>query len=485
MTARAAAIAASLTLVLASTAAMTSSAPLDRNQRPAVGPAPPLVAPQVVKRALSNGLPVWIVRRGTLPQATVVLQVRGGSALDAKSGTAAMTAALLDDGTAKRGAREFVNAVDFLGASLTAGADEEESVVTLTTLTRHLDEGLALMGEMATQPAFLAEEVERERKSRLQALRQQRDQPTVVATQVFHRVVYGDDHPYGRPLAGSIPSVETITREDLAAFHERFYQPRNALLIAVGDVNEKDLMPRLERVFGAWKPRQEAAGAGPAPARPADRPLGVYLIDKPGAAQSEVRIGHAGAARSTSPDYYGLQVLNMLLGGQFTSRVNLNLRERHGFTYGARTQWSFRRGDGPFYAGGGVFTAKTDSSVTEFLRELKDLRGPRPATSEETEAAKNSLIRSYPRRLETNDGVATLLGSLAFHGLDESEINEYSKRIAAVTPAEVTRVAAKYIVPQNLAVVIVGDVAKIRPGVEALALGPVKVLDADGKEVAP
>src|SRR5262249_53320599 len=158
--------------------------------------------------------------------------------------------------------------------------------------------------------------------------------------------------------------------------------------IAVGDLTEQDLMPRLERVFGPWETQPVPAAAAGAPARPAARPLGIYLVDKPGAAQSEIRIGHARASRSTNPDYHALQVLNLLLGGQFTSRVNLNLRERHGFTYGARTAWAFRRGDGPFYASAGVFTAKTDSSVVEFMRELKDLRGPRPATAEETERAK-------------------------------------------------------------------------------------------------
>jgi predicted Zn-dependent peptidase len=480
-----AALAMLLTLTLVSASTMSSADTLDRSKRPPVGPAPKLVAPPVVKRTLGNGLAVWIVERHQLPLATFVLQIPAGSSVDPKPGVAAMTAALLDDGSPKHSSREFVNAVDFLGATLFASTDEEKTIVTLGTLTKHLGEALPLMGEMVTQPSFLDEEVERERKSRLQALKQQRDQPTVVANQVFQRVVYGEDHPYGRPLMGTQESVTGIKRDELAAFHDRYYVPNGATLIAVGDITEKDLMPRLESAFGAWKPAKEAGVAAAAPPRPASKPLGVYLIDKPGAAQSEVRIGQPGAARTTTPDYYALQVLNMLLGGQFTSRVNLNLRERHGFTYGARTSWSFRRGEGPFSASAGVFTAKTDSSVTEFLRELKDLRGPRSATKEETEMAKNGLIRSYPRRLETNDGVAGVLSELAFYGLSESEITNYNQRIAEVTPEEVTRVAKKYIVPESLAVVIVGDVAKIRPGMEALAVGPIKVLDADGKEVTP
>jgi predicted Zn-dependent peptidase len=474
-----------LSAILASVPTMSTADKLDRSKRPPVGPAPVLVAPQVVKRQLANGLVVWIVRRPQLPLATFVLQIRGGSSLDPKPGVAAMTAALLDDGTKRMNAREFVNAVEYLGASLGASAGEEQSVVSLSTLSTHLDDALTLMGEMVTAPAFRDEEIDRERKARLQALKQQKDQPVAVATDVFQRVVYGMDHPYGRPVAGTLAGVESVTRDDLVHFYDQIYHPNNAVLIAVGDVSEQELMPVLERVFGSWKTQPVPPVAAMAPARPSGKPLAIYLIDKPGAAQSEIRIGHAGTSRTTTPDYYALQVLNLLLGGQFTSRVNLNLRERHGFTYGARTLWSFRRGDGPFYASAGVFTAKTDSSVTEFLNELKDLRGPRPATAAETEAARNALMRSYPRRLETNDGVASVLADLAFYGLDESEITEYNRRVGQVTPEDVTRVAAKYIDPQNLAVVVVGDVAKIKSGLTALAVGPVKLLDADAKEITP
>jgi predicted Zn-dependent peptidase len=462
---------------------MASADKLDRGRRPPIGPEPAVTAPPVVKRTLSNGLPVWMVSRPGLPHLTAVLVIRAGSADDPKPGTAAFTAALLDDGTAVRSAREFVHAVDFLGASLTASASEEQTRITLQTLTRHLDPALELMGEMVSRPAFKDEEVERERKARIQSLKQQRDQPVTVANLVFQRVVYGMDHPYGRPLMGTVASVEGLTERDAKAFHQRFYAPANAVLVVVGDLTDADLTPRLERAFGGWK--GESVAPAPAPARPPERRAGVYLVDKPGAAQSEIRIGHAGAPRTTSPDYYALQVMNTLLGGQFTSRVNLNLREQKGFTYGARSQWSFRRGDGPFYAAAGVFTAKTDSAVTEFLKELRELRGGRPATEQEVEFARNALVRSHPRRLETNDAVASILAELAFYGLPESEITDYNRRVAEVTPEEVTRVAAKYIAPEQAAVVVVGDLAKVRGGVEALGIGPVMVLDPDGQELAP
>ena len=464
--------------------AMTAADKLDRSHRPPVGPAVSPATPHIVRATLLNGLPVWMVRRPQLPMVSVVLQMRAGGALDGDhAGVAAMTAALLDDGTARRSAPEFAEAVDFLGASLSASSGDEQTVVSLLTLSKHLDSALTLMGEMVTEPSFPAEEIERERTSRLQSLKQQRDLPAVVAGLTFNRVVYGENHAYGRPASGTLSSVEGIGRQDILHHYQRYYRPGNAELIVVGDIDEKTFPARLERVLGDWKPAPVPADARAVPPRPTARGTAVYLIDKPGAAQSEIRIGHAGAARSTSPTYYALQVLNNLLGGQFTSRVNLNLRERHGFTYGARTQWSFRRGDGPFFAAAGVFTAKTDSAITEFLRELRDVRGPRPATAAEVEAARNALIRSFPRRLETNDGVAAVLADLAFFKLPESEISDYNTRVAEVTPEQVTEVASSYISDDKLTVVVVGDLAKIRAGVEALKLGQIHVLDAEGREL--
>jgi predicted Zn-dependent peptidase len=210
----------------------------------------------------------------------------------------------------------------------------------------------------------------------------------------------------------------------------------------------------------------------------------VYLVDKPNAAQSEIRIGHPGTARTADPDYYALQVLNTALGGQFTSRINLNLRERHGFTYGARSSWAFRRGDGPFVANGGVFTAKTDSALVEFLRELKDIRGPRPLTADEVQFSRNALVRGYPRRFETPAATASVLADLALYGLPDEEIGNYLSQVARVERGDATRGASRYLSPENLAIVVVGDLAKIRPGIEALNLGPITVLDPDGKPVA-
>jgi predicted Zn-dependent peptidase len=479
-------IAIAVTVALVLFAAMAGAAEkLDRDQRPTPGPTTPVATPKIVKTTLKNGLPVWVVTRHELPVVNAVLQIRAGSAMDGEHpGISAMTAGLIDEGTARRSSLEFAEALDFLGANLSASAGSEQTTASLQTLAKHLDAALGLMGEMVVQPAFKADELERERKARLQGLKQQKDVATAIADKVFNLVVYGEDHPYGHPASGTPASVEAITRDDIVAFYERYYRPNNAVLIVVGDVTVEQIVPKLEQAFAGWTARPLPADAAVAPARPAARSTAVYLVDKPNAAQSEIRIGHPGAARTADPDYYALQLLNTALGGQFTSRINLNLRERHGYTYGARSAWAFRRGDGPFVASGGVFTAKTDSSLVEFLRELKDIRGPRPLSAEETDFSRNALLRGYPRRFETPDATANVLADLALFGLPDSEISNYLAQVARVKPEDVTRVASRYLSPENLAIVVVGDLAKIRAGIEALNLGPVTVLDPDGKPVA-
>ncbi len=478
-------IAVAVIVALVLLVAMASASDvLNRDQRPTPGPTPPVPTPSIVRATLGNGLPVWVVTRHELPLVNMLLQIRAGAAMDgARPGISAMTAGLLDEGTARHSSLEFAEALDFLGADLSASSGVEQTMVSLQTLTRHLDAALGLMGEMVVQPAFKVEELERERKARLQALKQQKDVATAIADRVFNLMAYGESHPYGHPASGTPASIEGVTRDEITGFYDRYYRPNNAVLIVVGDVTVEQIVPKLEQAFAGWMAKPLPADAAVAPARPQPRPTAVYLVDKPNAAQSEIRIGQPGAARTADPDFYALQVLNTALGGQFTSRINLNLRERHGYTYGARSAWAFRRGDGPFVASGGVFTAKTDSALVEFVRELKDIRGPRPLTADEAEFARNALRRGYPRRFETPGATAGVLADLALFGLPDSEIGNYLTQIARVKADDVTRVATRYLSPEHLTIVVVGDVAKIRPGIEALHLGPVTVLDAEGQPV--
>jgi zinc protease len=474
--------AAGIALIATGVAATMSAQTLDRTQRPPVAAASAVTAPTIVKRTLGNGLQVWTVTRRDLPIVNALLVIRAGSGMDgAKPGIAQVTASLLDEGSAGRSAIEFANALDFLGANLNAGAADEQTQVSLLTLRKQADSAFALMGDMVTRPAFAEEELARERRSRVQALRQQTDRPTIIATETFNRLVYGEDHPYGHPSSGTADVVQHLTRDDVTAFYDQYYRPNNAVLVIVGDVTPAEAQALATRAFGRWVAKPVPAAATAIPARPTAQPTAVYLVDKPGAAQSEIRIGHALAPRSTSPDYYALRVLNAALGEAFTSRINLNIREAKGYTYGARTGMTFNRGAGPFVASSGVFTAKTDSSLIEFMKEIREIRAARPITPAEAEFARSSLVRAYPRRLETNAGVAGVLADIAFFKLPDSEITGYLTRIQQVKPEDVTRVAEKYLAPDSSVIVVVGDLAKIQPGIEALHLGKVTVLDATGR----
>ena len=453
---------------------------LDRSKRPAAAAAAAVTAPVIVKRTLPNGLQVWSVTRRELPIVNALLLVRAGSAMDgATAGIADVTASLLDDGAGGRSAVEFANALDFLGANLNANAGDEQTQISLLTLRKQADSAFALMGDMVVRPAFADSELTRERRARLQTLRSQKDRPTVIATQTFNRLVYGADHPYGHPGNGTPATIEKLTRADLAGFYDAYYRPNNAVLIVVGDVSAAEAQALASRAFGGWKSKPVPALAAAIPARPASHPTGVYLVDKPGAAQSEIRIGHALTSRSTTPDYYALRVLNAALGGAFTSRVNLNIREAKGYTYGARTTMTFERGAGPFTASAGVFTAKTDSSLIEFMKEIRDSAGlgrsrrRKPICQGVADPGLPARPRDQ-RRCSGHPGRSRLLPAARHRA------HRLSDEARAGEAGNVTRVAEKYLAPDSSVVVVVGDLSKIQPGVEALHLGPVTVLDADG-----
>jgi predicted Zn-dependent peptidase len=274
---------------------------------------------------------------------------------------------------------------------------------------------------------------------------------------------------------GNEASNGEMSAADLKAFHAAYYQPQNAHLIVVGDVTPADVLPKLQKVFGGWQ-------NGPAPAKPAVEaaaqhgPRQIYLVDKPGAAQSQIRIGWVGVPRST-PDYYALSVLNTVLGGSFTSRLNQNLREEHGYAYGAGSVFDMRLSAGPFYASAGVQSDKTTESLQEFFKELTNIRQPMPAG--DLQRAKNYLALGYPADFETTSGMAGNVLQLVVYNLPDSFLTDYIPRIQAVTAADVQRVGAQYIQPDRFAVIVVGDVAKIEKGIRAANLGPVRVVTLD------
>jgi zinc protease len=449
----------------------------DRSKIPVPGPAPALKLPPIEKHTLSNGLPVWLVAMREVPVVNLSLIVKAGAAADpvGKYGVANFTAAMLDEGAGTRDALALADAIDFLGASLTTSSSYDASSVRLHTPVSKLDEALPLMADVALRPAFAAAELERLRKERLTSLLQTRDNPAGLASAAFARLVFGARHRYGTLSMGNDASNGEMSAADLKTFFTSFYQPANAHLLVVGDVTSQTILPKLEQAFGGWKnsapaTRPELAATTQHGARQ------IYLVDKPGAAQSQIRIGWIGVPR-TSPDYHVLEVLNTVLGGSFTSRLNQNLREQHGYTYGAGSAFDMRGSAGPFFASAGVQSDKTVESLQEFFKELEAIRQPIP--EDELTRAKNLQALGFPAAFETTAGMAGNLIDLIVYGLPERSLTEYVTKIQAVTAADVQKAAATYVQPDKFAVVVVGDLAKIEPLIRAAKLAPVRVVTLD------
>ena len=463
-------------LTTAGLAVLAQQAP-DRSKIPEPGAAPALKLPPIQKRTLTNGLPVWIVEMHEVPVVNLTVVVKAGASADpaGKYGLASFTAAMLDEGAGSKNALELADAVEFLGAGLSTGSNFDSSTVRMQAPVSKIDEALPLMADVLLRPAFSQTEIDRLRKERLTSLIQTKDNPSALAGAAFARLVFGPRHRYGTPAMGNQASNTEMTPADLRAFYASYYQPQNAHLIVVGDVTAAALLPKLEKAFGGWK----NGTTPPKPTVPAAAqhgPRQIYLIDKPGAAQSQIRIGWVGVPRST-PDYYPLDVLNTVLGGSFTSRLNTNLRETHGYAYGASSSFDMRLSAGPFIAAAGVQSDKTVESLKEFFKELDGIRQPIPA--DELTRAKNYEALGFPAGFESTAGMAGNLIQLVVYGLPESFFTEYVPKIQGTTPAEVLKAAQQYIQSDKFAVVVVGDLSKIEKPIRDANLGPVRVVTAD------
>ena len=445
----------------------------DRTRLPARGPEKPFRFPEIRRRALDNGLRVWTVEHAQVPLVSVLLLVPAGAAADPadRPGLAAITGDMLDEGCGDRSALDVHEALGRIGAQLDTDVGHDATVLGLTTLARFLDRGLELLADMLMRPRFEQREFDRVRDLRLHRLLQLRDLPPALADRVFAQLLYRN-HPYGHLPIGTEGSLRAIGVRDIAAFHRRAYSPARATLIAVGDAAHDRLAEAAERAFGAWQaaadgepPRDPDSYGTPVP--PTNR---LALVHRAAAAQSELRIGHVALARRT-PDYHAALVLNMVLGGQFVSRINMNLREDKGYTYGARTAFEFRRAPGPFVLQASVQSDVTADAVREALAEVRAIRGDRPVTREELELGRAALTRGYPRNFETADQVARAAAQLALYGLPDDYFNTFVPRVLALDERAVTRVAAEHIDPSRLLTVIVGDREKLARPLAALELG--------------
>ena len=455
----------------------------DRSAMPKLGAAPKFAPPPVVRRKLSNGLEVLIAERHELPILSLSLVVKGGETLApaSKNGLAGLTASLLTEGTKTRDSLKLAGELAELGASLNASGGLESSSIDLTTLTKHTGKALELFNDVILNPSFPEKELNRLKLQRVAALKARSDRAEAVANLVFDRLLYGGEHPYGRPTGGTPATVGAIRRDDVTAFHKSLFLPNNACMIVVGDTTPDAITATLEKALADWKPGEAPKQDLPKIAPPAFVKLGaIYLVDKPSAAQSVLSAGQVGLPRST-PDYIPLTVMNAVLGGQFSSRINLNLREDKGYTYGARSGFAFRQGPGPFAATTSVQTAVTKEALSELMRELTDVTGPRTITDAELAFAKDRIVLGFPSRFETTGGVASTLADLVLYNLPDDYFTTYPSKIEAVTKADADRVAKAGLDPAKMTIVVVGDKSKVETTLKALPFAKeVILLDNEG-----
>ncbi len=453
---------------------------VDRAKPPQLAPPPAVSLPPIVTRQLSNGLKIMIVEQHELPLADFVLVMGSGSTADpvGKPGVANLTAAMLQEGTTTRKSLDIADQAAYLGVNLSSGSSWESSFLLLHTPTAQLDSALALFADVALHPSFPANEFERLRKTRLTQLLQLSDQGPAIANFAFPAIVYGNAHPYGLPSIGTDVSVKSLSTADLQSYYQANLRPNNSTLIIVGDVKPDQIEQRINALFSTWQRGDVPQLAYSEP--PKASATTIYLIDKPGAAQSSFRIGGIGVPRSTK-DYFALTVMNTILGGSFSSRLNQNLRESRGYTYGAFSGFDMRRAAGPFTASAEIVAAKTDSALLEFMKELNRIR--QPVSADELSRAKRYLQLQLPGNFETTQQIASELIPVAQYGLPLDYFNNYVQNIEAITQADVNRVAQQYINPGVLAVVIVGDRKTIEQGLRSTNVGPVEIRSMSGQPI--
>ena len=444
-----------------------------RREPPAAGPDQPVVFPAVTRSTLANGLAVWFVERRQLPFVSVSLFVPAGSVIDPTDlpGVSSLTADMLDEGAGGRSAIEIQEAFGRLGATLDTEGGSDAMRLSLSVLPQHASDACGLVADLMMRPTLAADDFERVRTLRVNRLRQLRNLPSAIADQAFVRAVFGT-HPYGHQPWGLTDAIERTSVDDVRRFHEAAYQPASSVMVVVGSLEPADVAAMAESAFGGWKNGSSHGkwGLAPYPNAPRGTPSRVILVDRPAAAQTELRIGHMAVPRRT-PDYHALVLLNAILGGQFVSRINLNLREQKGYTYGAQTAFDFRRIAGAFVLQTSVQTDATADAARESLNEIAAIRGERPPTADEMDFGRATLTRGFARNFETTDQIARALTQLATYDLPDDTFNRFVPAIRGVEADELIVAAQRHLQPEELIVVAVGDATKLESGLSSLGLG--------------
>ncbi len=457
---------------------------VDRSSLPTVAEPPAPKFPEFGRATLSNGLKVVLARRDAVPTVEMRLLVDAGYAADhgGAPGTASLAMEMLDEGTATRSALEISDALDAIGARLGTGSNLDTSMVTLSALSDTLDPALDLFADVILHPSFPETELARLKKQQLARIQREKVTPMAMAFRVVPLLIYGPGNAYAVPGTGTgtAAAVSAMTRDQLVAFHRTWFKPNNATLVVVGAVSLESLQPKLEKLFADWRP-------GDVPAKnlatvPPRRTSTVYIIDRPGSQQSTV-FAAAPAPPSADPDHIAIDAMNQILGGTFTARINMNLREDKHWTYGARSVLQDARGQRPFAAFAPVQADKTAETMQEIHGELAGLLGDRPPTADELAKVQGSLTLTLPGRWETNRAVAGSLAEMVQFGFPDDHFDTYAARVRSLDLGQVEAAAAKTLHPDGLVWVVVGDRSTIEKPIRALGYGDVVFIDADGNPV--
>jgi zinc protease len=457
---------------------------LDRRVMPAVPNPPAAKFPAIKNFTLSNGLKVYLVEKHELPLISMVTAFNAGFSADkaANTGIAKLTGNMMTEGTSTKSSTQISDELNALGTSLSSSANLDNSFVNMSCLKTNLDASMALFTDVLLHPSFPQKEFDRVKKEQLLAIEQEKVSPWNISSRILPSLLYPKDHPYNIPTTGSgtKQSLEKTGRNDLVSFHDTWFVPNNGFTVVVGDITETELKAKLEKGLAGWKskavPKNELAAAAIASS------VSVYIIDKPGAGQSQITAAEI-APSAMEKGYDEFSLMNNILGGTFLSRLNMNLREDKHWSYGAGSGINPVKGPGIFSASAGVQTDKTKESIQEFVKELTQINSTKPIAPDEFTKEQTSVILSIPSDWQTNNGIMWFLYNCVAFNRGPDYPSNYSNIIQNLKLADIQNSAAKIVKPQNLTWLIVGDRQKIEAGIRELNLGPVKILDADGKEI--
>ncbi|HEX8254897.1 MAG TPA: pitrilysin family protein [Thermoanaerobaculia bacterium] len=453
---------------------------IDRTKAPEPTAPRPYQFPHITRATLPNGLRILVSENRNAPLVSLRALVRSGADHDTvhTAGLASITADMLDEGAGTRDAIRIAEDVGLLGGALGTGADWDATYVSFDVLSRNAEAAMSIFGDVTARATLPQDGLERVRAERLNDIIQQRNDPGAIAGKRFASLLYGTG-AYGNSVAGNADSVGRLTLDDVRRFYEQHYIPNHSSIVISGDIDPASAVDLVTRALVDWQPGVEPPRPTVA-ARPIDASR-IYIVDRPQAVQSEIRVGHLGVPRSCE-DYFPLAVMNAIFGGVFNSRINLNLRERHGYTYGARSQFAFRRQAGPFVIAAPVRNEVTRESVSEMLSELRRIRTG-DIENLELDDVKNYLMGVFPATVQTASDIAGRLIDMELYGLPEDYFDRYRENIAAVSKDEITRVAHKYLDPDRVLVVIVGNASQIREPLGSLGF-PMHEMDIDGNMLA-